>query len=143
VLLANFRRRLSYNVKQQLTFGAATPYSIVEDIRQARDEIRRIKAILHGWQSPVDDLPDDEPPARADPHIVPVTPLPPSPPQQISQGLDALSVLMQAPHVRAAVFTFRTDFQAACEQIDVLSNYKDLHDLLHTLQFQCFNRGSR
>jgi hypothetical protein len=26
-----------------------------------------------------------------------------------------------------------------CEQIDVVGNYKDLHDLLHTLEFQCYS----
>jgi hypothetical protein len=139
LLLDNYRRRLSYNIKQQLAFGTATPFNIVEDIRQAREEIRRIKGVLHDWNALVDDLHDDDPPAPALLNGVLAVPLPPSPPQQISRGLDALSVLMQEPQVRAAVVTFRTDFQAACEQIDSLSDYKDLHDLLHTLQFQCFN----
>jgi hypothetical protein len=49
------------------------------------------------------------------------------------------SELMAAPEVRAAVVAFRTDFQAVCEQIDVVGNYIDLHDLLHTLEFQCYS----
>lgn len=58
--------------------------------------------------------------------------------QSVRSGLYALTELMAVPQVRAAVFAFRTDFQAVCEQIDVLVNYKDLHDLLHTLEFQCY-----
>ncbi len=57
----------------------------------------------------------------------------------VRKGLDALTDLMSAPEVRAAVVAFRTDFQAVCEQIDILGNYKDLHDLLHTLEFQCYS----
>ena len=58
--------------------------------------------------------------------------------QPVSQGLNALVELMQVPEVKAAVITFRVVFQAACEQIDVIANYKALHDLLHTLEFQCY-----
>lgn len=36
-------------------------------------------------------------------------------PQRVSEGLAALTELMQTPGVRAAVVAFRTDFQAACE----------------------------
>jgi len=62
---------------------------------------------------------------------------PPSP-DQVREGLAALSELMQTPEVRAAVVAFRTDFEAAREQIDVLGDYKHLHDLLHTMQFHCY-----
>jgi hypothetical protein len=41
--------------------------------------------------------------------------------------------------VRAAVVSFRTDFEAARQRMDVLADYKCLHDLLHTLQFHCYN----
>lgn len=58
--------------------------------------------------------------------------------QPVSQGLNALVELMQVPAVKDAVITFRVVFQAACEQIDVIANYKALHDLLHTLEFQCY-----
>jgi len=59
--------------------------------------------------------------------------------QSVRNGLYALTELMAAPEVREAVVAFRTDFQAVCEQIDVVGNYKDLHDLLHTLEFQCYS----
>jgi hypothetical protein len=40
--------------------------------------------------------------------------------------------------VRTAVIAFQSDFQVAHEQVDLLGDYKDLHDLLHRLQF-CYN----
>ncbi|MEM9151845.1 MAG: toll/interleukin-1 receptor domain-containing protein [Cyanobacteria bacterium P01_F01_bin.3] len=58
--------------------------------------------------------------------------------QPVGQGLTALAELMQVPAVKDAVITFRVVFQSACEQIDVIANYKALHDLLHTLELQCY-----
>jgi hypothetical protein len=52
----------------------------------------------------------------------------------ITQGLSALIVLMRAPEVHAAVLAFRIDFQAACEQIGILTDYKRLHDLFQQLE---------
>lgn len=57
--------------------------------------------------------------------------------QTIDRGLGALKGLLQNADVRAMVAVFRADFEAASQQIDVLSDYKDLHDLLHRLQFEC------
>ncbi|MGD9099713.1 MAG: hypothetical protein PVF45_04480 [Anaerolineae bacterium] len=57
----------------------------------------------------------------------------------VGQGLIALAELMELPQVRTAVVSFRTDFEAACQQTNVLADYKHLHDLLHTLQFHCYN----
>jgi hypothetical protein len=55
-------------------------------------------------------------------------------------GLVALRELMQhSPDVRTAVIAFQSDFQVAHEQVDLLGDYKDLHDLLHRLQFHCYN----
>lgn len=60
--------------------------------------------------------------------------------QPIGEGLNALRDLMQsAPDLREAVVMFRTDFQATCDQIDVLGDYKDIHDQLHSLQIHCYN----
>jgi hypothetical protein len=52
----------------------------------------------------------------------------------ITQGLSALIELMRAPDVHAAVLSFRIDFEAACEQIGVLADYKRLHDLFQQLE---------
>ena len=60
--------------------------------------------------------------------------------EQAGAGLQALGDLMQrSPQMRAALFGFRADFLAACTQVEVLGDYKDLHDLLHRLQFDCYN----
>lgn len=57
----------------------------------------------------------------------------------ISTGLSALAALMQVPKIREAVIAFRVDFRAALEQIEIIANYKELHDLLHRLEFQCYS----
>ncbi len=63
-----------------------------------------------------------------------------APTEAIGTGLFALRELMQrSSDVRTDVIAFQTDFRAAREQIDVLGDYKDLHDLLHRLQFHCYN----
>lgn len=59
--------------------------------------------------------------------------------QVISAGLLALTELMQLPELRSAAAAYQTEFQAATQQIDLLATYKNLHDLLHELQFQCYN----
>jgi hypothetical protein len=61
-------------------------------------------------------------------------------PQVVGNGLKALGALIvQSTAVRAAAIAYRTDFQAASEQINKLGQYKSLHDVLHRLQFDCFN----
>jgi len=57
----------------------------------------------------------------------------------VNTGLNALTELMQHSEVRSAVISFRVDFQAACDQISIIANYKELHDLLHTLEFRCYS----
>ena len=70
-------------------------------------------------------------------------PAPPAPIAQATavstQALRALRELMKTPAVRQAVENFRAGFCTASKQIEILVTYKDLHDLLHTLQFQCYN----
>ncbi len=61
-------------------------------------------------------------------------------PAEAVGGLVALRELMQhSSDVRTAVIAFQTDFKVAYEQVDLLGDYKDLHDLLHRLQFHCYN----
>ena len=60
-------------------------------------------------------------------------------PAQVGAGLRALTELMRSDEAAsAAVTAFQTDFQAAGEQLNLLADYKNLHDLLHKLQFQCY-----
>jgi hypothetical protein len=61
-------------------------------------------------------------------------------PAEAVGGLNALRDLMQRSRdVRTAVISFQADFRVVHEQVDRLGNYKDLHDLLHHLQFHCYN----
>ena len=69
---------------------------------------------------------------------VPVS-MSPSPIQAVDRGLTILAAFAQAPQVREIAAAFRADFQATAEQINVLGDYKDLHDLLHNFQFLCYN----
>lgn len=59
--------------------------------------------------------------------------------QEVDRGLRALVGLLNDPEVHTIAAVFRADFLAASQQVDVLSDFKDLHDLLHDLQFQCYN----
>jgi hypothetical protein len=59
---------------------------------------------------------------------------------QAGAGLQALGELAgRSSAVREAIITFRAEFQEASRQIDVLGDYKDLHDLLHQLEFECYD----
>lgn len=57
----------------------------------------------------------------------------------VERGLEALSELMELPEARTAVILFRNDFEAVIDQIDILADYKQVHDILHSLEYQCFN----
>ncbi len=62
-LLAIHRRRLAEHLKQQASLGKAfAPPAVADGIRDARDSIQRIKAILRRWSVAVEDQPDDEDP---------------------------------------------------------------------------------
>lgn len=67
-------------------------------------------------------------------------PLPPASQAAQAEPLLVLADLMHKnTQVRNMVATFRADFQAANQQIELLNNYKCLHDVLHRLQFRCYN----
>ena len=63
---------LSVYLRQRATIGAshASP-GVINGIRDARDNIRRIKQILREWNVPVVDHPDDEEPLVSSPKPVP------------------------------------------------------------------------
>ncbi len=60
-----------------------------------------------------------------------------------NRGLTALHELMDLGDARDAVRAFEAEFRTAVEQIDVLSLLKEVHDLLHTLQFRCYDGLAR
>jgi hypothetical protein len=48
-------------LEQWAQLGTANiPTSLIHNIRQARDEIKRCKSILRAWNVPIKDMPDDE-----------------------------------------------------------------------------------
>jgi len=53
----------------------------------------------------------------------------------VAGGLDALLELLRAPVVRETVAAFRDNFTTARAQVADVIALKDVHDLLHTLQF--------
>ena len=65
-LLTTYRRNLAVYINQQSMIGAAyIPPAIANGIRESRDNIARIKGILHKWGVAVEDHPDDDEPAPA------------------------------------------------------------------------------
>jgi hypothetical protein len=58
--------------------------------------------------------------------------------QSAGRGLYALADLMADAEVYDAVKAGGEKLQDACQQIEVVSTYKDLHDELHTLEFQVY-----
>jgi hypothetical protein len=58
--------------------------------------------------------------------------------QPATQGFSVLADLLANPAVYEAVVVFRSDFKVLCEQIGLLSYYKQLHDLLHQLEIECY-----
>ncbi len=65
--LATYRGNLKILLRQASKFGGEedAPLHIINGIRDTRENIRRIKQNLHGWDVKVDDLPDETPPALA------------------------------------------------------------------------------
>jgi hypothetical protein len=60
--------------------------------------------------------------------------------KSVETGLNALAQLVKENRaVRDAVRQFHQEFQATSAQIDILGDYKDVHDLLHKLQVDCYN----
>ena len=55
-----------------------------------------------------------------------------------SEGLQALADLMHDADVRDTVAEFKTVFRDTRRQVEVVYNYKDLHDQLHDIQLQCY-----
>ncbi len=54
-------------------------------------------------------------------------------------GLRAINEIVKTSQaLRDTAASFRAVFQVACEQVDILSDYKELHDLLHQIQFHCY-----
>ena len=55
-----------------------------------------------------------------------------------SKGIDILAGLMKNSFIKNAVIGFKTEFQAISDQVEIMSIYKELHDILHDLEFKCY-----
>ncbi len=78
---------------------------------------------------------------RAGPAAPPPAPPPSAASAASAAGLKALRALIADPAVAldAVAERFGADLAAASQHIAVLSDYKDIHDALHNLHFQCYN----
>jgi hypothetical protein len=54
-------------------------------------------------------------------------------------ALNALADLMRTPEAYAAAAQYRSSFQTACKHIDMVEDYKKLHDQLDELQRRCYD----
>lgn len=66
-LLNMYRRNLAHLERQAASFGSegAAPLHVANSLEDTRENIRRIKGILHGWGVKIDDLPDEGSPDAA------------------------------------------------------------------------------
>lgn len=84
--------------------------------------------------------PQPQPPTAGDPAPPRAAAAPVEPAARSArEGIEALIELMHDREVQSKVAVFKVVFEGSCRQIEVLGFYKDLHDLLHTLQFKCYN----
>jgi hypothetical protein len=149
-LLATYRRTLTNYLLKRAMFGAAyCPPEVDHGIQDAQNNIQRIKHTLHVWGIPIDQHTNDEPGdivRVVGERLLQPRGVTPSGNRVLGghrdpfgKGMGALRDLVeQIPQIRDAAVAFRTLFQAACEQINVLRTYKALHDLLHNLQLLCY-----
>jgi TIR domain len=56
------------------------------------------------------------------------------------RALVALHELLKTPEIRSAAAEFRGAFEGVCARIDPVVRYKRMHDLLHQLEFDCYDR---
>lgn len=67
-LLSSHRQILQYALSQLAGFGPLEkPLHLLKSVDDARGEIRQLKQLLRTWGVPVDEHPNDEPPAQAAP----------------------------------------------------------------------------
>ena len=57
----------------------------------------------------------------------------------LQEGMAALTMLMGDAEVKETVAGFRTELEVARSQIDIMSDFKDIHDQLHYLKINCYD----
>ena len=58
--------------------------------------------------------------------------------EKLKEGFNALSDLLSNPKVYEAVVVYRSDFKMVYNRVQLLSYYKQLHDLLQEVETQCY-----
>jgi hypothetical protein len=124
-LLETLRRGQAHNIQRRARRGADVPFSLAEDIRMAYDEIAGVKAVLRGWGMAIEDLPGDAP-ATSDTPTLDQNP-------SKARWEEIVAELSEAE-----IVVFKQSLETTCYHIDQLSVYKTLHDLLHKLEFECY-----
>jgi AcrR family transcriptional regulator len=147
-LLQTHRQTLVRLLDQMAMQGAAyAPPAIAAGIDEARNAIRVLKISLRNQGVIVEEALTDEPfPASVSAQSTHMPRRSYDTPtgtrvslSHFGEGMGALySLIQQAPDIYDSAITFRTNFQAACTQIEALRAYKALHDLLHDLQLLCY-----
>jgi hypothetical protein len=61
-----------------------------------------------------------------------------TPSEEVGKGLSALKYLMSNPKIYAEVKVGKDKLQEACNQIQIVSTYKDVHDELQHLEIDCY-----
>ena len=133
-ILAAYRRTLALYLVQRAAQGGAgyVQIGVANGIIETRGHILRCKETLRSWNAPIEDHPDDYEAEAPDPASA-VRLASQSSSERAGAGLEALVDLMRAQEVRSAVTAYQAHFQISCRQIEVLSAYKKLHDLLQQL----------
>ncbi len=134
--------KIHYVSEDSNIFDLGVPSSGVQQLRsllQSNDEqLRRLKVekvILHEELDHSEEwvIREGKFELVTFPHL-PVSSSVQSAPSNVHKGLNALISMMKVPEVRDKVVTFQADFQAANEQIDILTDCKRLHDLFQELE---------
>jgi hypothetical protein len=89
---------------------------------------------------------DPEKTGEGESAVLPVAPPPPDfakTTELVAQGLRALRVLEQNEAIRSVVVVSGPTFAATKQQLVKLGDYKDLHDQLHILNFECVNPATQ
>jgi len=117
-LLAIHRRTLAQYLKQQAALtGAFVPPGVVHGLREARDNIRRVKGILRSWGVAVEDHPDDE---ATEATIELIQPAPPPPLPQPTPAAQPLEMSEGTIDPQSASPLARSHKEATRERVDYL-----------------------
>ncbi|MDJ0714806.1 MAG: CHAT domain-containing protein [Prochloraceae cyanobacterium] len=103
---------------------------IYSEMEEERIELEEHKVLTLLSKEKLNEIPEEIPDRQLSPHDLHR--------EQVSKGINILADLMQIPSLKNAVIKFKTEFQAILDEVEIISTYKDLHDLLHILEFRCY-----